>query len=211
MSDNRKRLLELLRQKSLRIGHFKLVSGQTSHYYLDSKFTTLHPEGSYLTALLILEELQKRGVAADAIGGLTLGADPIVSAVAAVSWCERKRFKPLPAFIVRKESKQHGTRRFIEGYEPQPGTPVAIVDDVCTTGGSTIQAIRRAEEASLQVVAVLCLVDRQQGGAEALSAYPFFPLFTAEELLDDPDIQWQLSELDHKDTKTQRGKDCSDS
>ncbi|UCF37170.1 MAG: orotate phosphoribosyltransferase [Acidobacteriota bacterium] len=195
MNDSRERLLEILREKSLKIGTFKLVSGMTSHYYFDSKFTTLDAEGSYLTSLLLLEELAKRNVKAVAIGGLTLGADPIVSAVAAVSWVERKRFDPLAAFIVRKETKQHGTMRFIEGFTAEPNTPVIIVDDVCTTGGSTLKAIKRTEEAGYKVVAVVCLVDRQQGGAEALSDYPFFPLFTAEELLAAPEIQKQLAAL----------------
>ncbi len=195
MEDDRARLLRILRAKSLKLGRFILVSGQTSHYYLDSKFTTLDPEGAYLTARLILRELKRRAVEARAIGGLTLGADPIVSAVAAVSFVERREYRPLGAFIVRKEPKKHGTQQFIEGFEPEPEAPVVIVDDVCTTGGSTLRAIRAAEEAGLRVVAVVCLVDREQGGREALRDYPFFPLFTASELLAEPTIQKRLRRL----------------
>ncbi|GAB4120007.1 MAG: orotate phosphoribosyltransferase [Acidobacteriota bacterium] len=191
----RSRLLELLRERSLKLGRFTLTSGQTSHYYFDSKFTTLHPEGAYLTARLLLEEIRARKVEARAIGGLTLGADPVVSAVAAVSWAERGRYTPLAAFIVRKEPKKHGTQRYIEGLEAQPGTPVIIVDDVCTTGGSTLKAIAGAEEAGLVVAAVFCVVDREQGGREALARYPFYPLFTARELLDAPEIQSELARL----------------
>ena len=194
MSD-RERLLEILREKSLKIGEFTLVSGKKSNYYFDSKFTTLDPEGAYLTACLILDRLRSDKITAEAIGGMTLGADPIVSAVAAVSWSDRDRYEPLKAFIVRKEAKGHGTRRSIEGYEPVPGAHVVIVDDVCTTGGSTLRAIREAEEAGLIVVAVLALVDRQQGGSEALADYRFLPLFTASELLEAPEIQAELSAL----------------
>ena len=195
MTSERQRLLGLLRTLSLRLGHFTLVSGQTSHYYFDSKFTTLDPEGAYLTASLLLEAVKRHGVEAEAIGGLTLGADPIVAAVAAISHVRRAEFRPLRAFIVRKEPKKHGTQRFIEGYEPKSGTPVVIVDDVCTTGGSTLKAIRAAEEAGMKVAAVLCLVDREQGGSEALRDYRFIPLFTSTELLDDPAIQAELERL----------------
>lgn len=195
MISERERLLNLLRTLSLRLGHFTLVSGQMSHYYFDSKFTTLDPEGSYLTASLLLEEMRRNGIEAEAIGGLTLGADPIVAAVAAISYARKGEFAPLRAFIVRKEPKRHGTQRFIEGFEPKAGTPVVIVDDVCTTGGSTLKAIHAAEEAGMKVAAVLCLVDREQGGREALEDYRFLPLFTSTELLAEPEIQSELERL----------------
>jgi len=191
----KQRLIRLLRTHSLKLGHFVLTSGESSLYYFDSKFTTLHPEGAYLTARLILETLRRENLQIDAIGGLTLGADPIVAAVAAVSHVERDRFAPVSAFIVRKKTKGHGTNRLLEGYDPVPGTRVAIVDDVCTTGGSTLQAIERAEEAGCQVEAVLCLVDREEGGARALQGRRFLPLIRAAELLDDPAIQGRLREL----------------
>ena len=122
MNEMRQRLLQLLREKSLKIGRFRLVSGMTSHYYFDSKLTTLDPEGGYLTARLLLEEIKVRGIRASAIGGLTLGADPIVSAVSALSFAEREHFAPISAFIVRKESKRHGTQQFIEGFMAEKGS-----------------------------------------------------------------------------------------
>lgn len=189
MQDIRRRLIEILRCRSLKIGRFTLTSGLTSFYYFDSKPTTLDPEGAYLTAKLILESIREQGIEVDAIGGMTLGADPIVSAVAAVSFAERGHYRPLPAFIVRKGPKKHGTERFIEGFSGPSGTSVAIIDDVCTTGGSTLNSIHRAEEAGYRVEAVFALVDRLQGGSEALSSYRFLPLITSEELLDDPGIQ----------------------
>ncbi len=195
MKEQRKQLLEVLREKSLRIGKFTLVSGMTSHYYFDSKPTTLDPEGGYLTARMILQLLKDEGIKAQSIGGLTLGADPIVSAVAAVSFADRDEFPPLSAYIVRKEAKKHGTQKFIEGFDGGPGTKVVVVDDVCTTGGSTLKAIHLSEDAGYEVAAVVCLVDREQGGAEALKDYPFYSLFTATELLDDPKIQAEIEAL----------------
>lgn len=195
MEEERRRLLDILRKRSLKIGKFTLVSGLTSHYYFDSKPTTLDPEGGYLTALLILRKLKEKGITADSIGGLTLGADPIVSAVAAVSFAEKDQFPVLPAYIVRKEAKKHGTQKFIEGFDGGPGTRVVVVDDVCTTGGSTLKAINLSIDAGYDVVAVVALVDREQGGEEALKDYPFFSLFTATELLDDPVIQSQIKAL----------------
>lgn len=195
MQNRRARLLEILRGKSLKLGHFTLVSGKTSNYYFDSKFTTLDPEGAYLTAALILDRAKQERIKVEAIGGLTLGADPIVSSVAAVSHALRDQYDPLPAFIVRKEPKKHGTQRFIEGLESSEGRAVIIVDDVCTTGGSTLKAVRAAEEAGMKVAAVFCLVDREQGGREALAAYQFHALFTAQELLSEPAIQARLKEL----------------
>ena len=195
MEEERKRLLEILREKSLKIGKFTLVSGMTSHYYFDSKPTTLDPEGGYLTALMILRLLKEKGITAGSIGGLTLGADPIVSAVAAVSFAEKDQFPTLPAYIVRKEAKRHGTQKFIEGFDGGPGTKVIVVDDVCTTGGSTLKAINLSIDAGYDVTAVVCLVDREQGGAEALKDFPFFSLFTATELLDDPGIQAEIKAL----------------
>jgi orotate phosphoribosyltransferase len=168
-----------------------------SPYYFDSKPTTLDPEGAYLSALLILEEIKARNLRADAIGGLTLGADPIVSSVAALSYAHRDRFRPLCAYIVRKDAKGHGTQRFIEGFDGGSGSRVIVIDDVCTTGGSTLRAVRRSEDAGYEVVGVLCLVDREQGGAENLKDYPFFSLFTASELLDEPTIQAAIRALAH--------------
>jgi len=196
MEELKSRLLDLMREKSLRIGKFTLTSGKTSQYYFDAKPTTLDPEGSYLCAKLLLEEIRKRAVKAEAIGGLALGAAPIVASVATVSFTESSLYEPLQAFIARKEAKGHGTGRQIEGYSGEAGSRVIVIDDVCTTGGSTLAAVKVAEEAGYEVVAVLCLVDREQGGGALLAEYPFYSLMTASDLLDDPDIQRQLAALE---------------
>ena len=164
------------------LGDFTLASGKKSSFYFDSKKTTLRPEGAHLTASEMLQLMSDRGIEADAIGGLTLGADPIVCPIAAMSY---GMGKPLRAFIVRKEAKEHGTARQIEG-DLEPHSRLVVVDDVVTTGGSTLKAIAAVEQAGHEVVAVLCIVDREQGGAEALSSWPFFSLFTRSEIFDDP-------------------------
>jgi orotate phosphoribosyltransferase len=181
MDGERERLKTLLKKHSLMFGDFTLASGRKSKYYFDSKKTTLHPEGSYLTAREILRLLREKGVQAEAIGGLTLGADPIVCPVAALSFVEGP---PLRAFIVRKEAKDHGTSRRIEG-DVARGSRVVIVDDVVTTAGSTLKAIDAAVEEGLEGVAVVCIVDREEGGTEKLAAWPFFPLFRRSEIFTD--------------------------
>lgn len=176
---DRDRLLQLLKENSLLFGDFTLTSGKKSSYYFDSKLTTLLPEGSYLVAREILRIIDENRIEADAIGGLTLGADPIVSAVAAVSFMEKK---PLPAFIVRKDPKGHGSRRRIEG-NVKDNAKVIIVDDVVTTAGSTLSAIEAAKEAGFEIAAVICLVDREEGGTELLKPYKFCPIFRRSEIL----------------------------
>jgi orotate phosphoribosyltransferase len=179
-SRNRNRLMELLKEHSLMFGDFTLVSGKKSNFYFDSKRTTLLPEGAYLTAMEILAILQEHEIRADAIGGMTLGADPIVCPVAALSHAEGT---PLRAFIVRKETKGHGTTRKIEG-KLDPGSRVVVVDDVVTTAGSTLKAIEAVEQEGHEIVAVLCLVDREEGGTEKLSGWPFYPIFSRSEIFD---------------------------
>jgi orotate phosphoribosyltransferase len=183
MASERERLKELLKKHSLMFGDFTLASGRKSRYYFDSKKTTLLPEGAYLAAREILRTLREHGIHADAIGGLTLGADPIVCPVAALSFVEGPEMR---AFIVRKEAKDHGTGRRIEGDVPA-GSRVVIVDDVVTTAGSTLRAIEAAQEAGLTVVAVVCLVDREEGGTEKLSSWPFYPLFRRSEIFEGPE------------------------
>ncbi|PYS51866.1 MAG: orotate phosphoribosyltransferase [Acidobacteria bacterium] len=174
-------LRDIIRRKSLRVGDFTLSSGKKSAYYLDCRTTTLDPRGALLIGRLILDDIQRLNIRADAIGGLTLGADPIATAVTVVSAIEGK---PLPAFIVRKETKDHGTQRFIEGYDGKPGSRVIVVDDVCTTGNSILIAAEKAEQAGYQVVAAFCVVDREEGGTQAIAQkYPFYALLTAKELL----------------------------
>lgn len=178
--DLKKELIKLVKEKSLQTNVQRvLTSGRTSTYYIDAKMTTLDPRGAFLTAQLLLEVLKPYDI--DAIGGFTLGADPIVSAVAVLS-AETKR--PLPAFIVRKEAKKHGERKMIEGPF-KPGWRVAVVDDVVTTGGSTLKACKAVEEEGGQVVLTLALVDRLEGGRENLEkrGYTFISLLTRDDLL----------------------------
>src|SRR5688572_2014840 len=175
----RTRLLEIVREKALRRGTFTLASGKTSDYYLDCRLVTLDPEGLFLMSRLILEDLKDSSV--EAVGGLTLGADPIAAGVAAISHLEGR---PVRAFLVRKEMKSHGTQKRIEGA-PLEGARVAIVEDVMTTGGSAKEAIVQAEAAGAKVERVYCLVDRLEGGAAELRSkgYAVKPLFEVTEVL----------------------------
>jgi orotate phosphoribosyltransferase len=179
-------LLALLARISFRLGQFTLSSGGTSDYYIDCRTTTLHAEGGRLTGLAVLELLEERGIEAEAVGGLTMGADPIVSNVATASaWraIERPEMPLIQGFLVRKAEKAHGTGRRIEGF-CRENARVVIVDDVCTTGASTINAIQAARDAGMVVAAVVCLVERQEAnGRPAVEAAaveaPFFAMFTA--------------------------------
>lgn len=139
---------------------FKLVSGRMSNYYFNCKAVTLHPEGMYLIGNIIFDMINTAGI--KGIGGLTLGADPIADAVAYTSYLKNR---PIEAFVIRKTAKAHGTMQWIEG-NIAAGDKVAIVDDVITTGKSTIEAIQKAQEGGLDVVKVIALVDRQEGGKE---------------------------------------------
>jgi orotate phosphoribosyltransferase len=182
-------LLSLLARTSFRLGQFKLSSGGTSDYYIDCRTTTLHAEGGRLTGHAILELLAANNIDAEAVGGLTMGADPIVSNVATASaW--RAQTNPsaplLHGFLVRKAEKAHGTGRRIEGF-CREGARVVIVDDVCTTGGSTINAIEAAQEAGMIVAAVVCIVERQEANGRpavesAAHGAPFLRLFTANDV-----------------------------
>ena len=178
---HRPQLADLLRTKSIKRGDFTLASGKKSNYYLDCRLTTLDAEGALLTGYCVLDLLEEMGVKPDAVGGLSMGADPVVSATIVVSAFEKR---PLQGFLVRKEAKGHGRKKQIEGMEETRGKRVAIVDDVCTTGGSTQEAIDAAERESCEVVAVISLVGREEGGSDALRAkYNYRSIFTARELL----------------------------
>src|SRR5437763_14619719 len=155
MSSPRQELLRLLATKSFRLGNFKLSSGGNSDYYIDCRTTTLDARGAQLTGQVFLDEIRRRGWKPEAIGGLTMGADPIVVAVAVTSGT-------LNGFLVGKGEQQHGTTQRIEGFRGK-GARVVIVDDLCTTGASTIQAIEAAREFGFDVAGVMCLV----GGEEA--------------------------------------------
>ena len=183
MDEQLRELRDIIRRKSLRVGDFTLSSGKKSSYYLDCRMTTLDARGALLIGRLILDRIRTNEIQADAIGGLTLGADPIATAVAVVSALE---MAPISAFIVRKETKDHGMQRSIEGYDGKPGARVVVVDDVCTTGDSILKAADKAEEAGYKVVAAFCVVDRQEGGTDLIAnRYPFHSLFTAKDLLND--------------------------
>jgi orotate phosphoribosyltransferase len=158
MSRAKDQLLSLLAQKSFRLGDFKLSSGGTSDYYIDCRTTTLDAQGARLTGEVFLEEIQTRGWNAEAIGGLTMGADPIV---VAASVAASHAGGALHGFLVRKMEKQHGTGQRIEGFRGK-GARVVIVDDVCTTGASTIQGIQAAREFGFEVVGAICLVEREE-------------------------------------------------
>jgi orotate phosphoribosyltransferase len=182
-------LLSLLARTSFKLGQFKLSSGGTSDYYIDCRTTTLHAEGGRLTGHAILDLLEANNIDAEAVGGLTLGADPIVSNVATASaWraLERPGSPLLHGFLVRKAEKAHGTGRRIEGF-CRAGARVVIVDDVCTTGASTIAAIEAAREAGMIVAAVVCIVEREEAHGRppvelAAEAAPFLSLFTANKV-----------------------------
>lgn len=167
MDARKDRLIELLLLRSFQYSEnppFVLASGKTSPYYINCKPVTLHPEGLNLIGALGYERAKRLGVTA--VGGLTLGADPIACAIASHS---HARSKPMQAFVVRKVAKGHGLARWIEGELP-PGAAVAVLDDVLTTGASTISAIERAREAGFRVEDAIVLVDREQGGREAVEA-----------------------------------------
>ena len=213
MSDAyRHALLNLIATHSFRLGDFTLASGQKSDYYIDCRTTTLHAEGGRLSGLVFYELIREHMPYAIAVGGLTMGADPLVSNTASASaWAladyneisalndelELEDHDPGPpptliqGFLVRKAEKTHGTGRRIEGFL-QPGAPVVIVDDVCTTGGSTITAIEATRDAGMTVAGVLCLVDRLQGGRDNIERAlaevpsdvtpPFHAVFTANDV-----------------------------
>ncbi|MBV8673425.1 MAG: orotate phosphoribosyltransferase [Acidobacteriaceae bacterium] len=188
-TDHRTSLLHLLARISFRLGDFTLSSGAKSDYYIDCRTTTLHAEGGRLTGVAILDLLRERKLKPAAVGGLTLGADPVVSNVATASawWAQEHHGAPLiHGFLVRKAEKTHGTGRRIEGFL-EKGAHVIIVDDVCTTGASTIAAIETAKEAGMKVIAAICLVEREEArGRPAVEAAcegaPFLRLFTAHDV-----------------------------
>jgi orotate phosphoribosyltransferase len=179
MNTSHQDLLRLLAYKSFRLGEFKLSSGGTSDYYVDCRTTTLDAKGARLTGEVFADEIRQRGWKPQAIGGLTMGADPIVVAVSVVS-------AEFNGFLVRKAEKQHGTGRRIEGF-CEKGARVVIVDDVCTTGASTVQAIEAAREFGFQIVGAMCLVEREEAKGrpnveKAAAPAPFISIFTASDV-----------------------------
>jgi orotate phosphoribosyltransferase len=219
MTENRTALLNLIATHSFKLGDFTLASGQKSDYYIDCRITTLHAEGGRLSGLVLYDLIRDQvphPETIEAVGGLTMGADPLVSNTASASaWAVTLHSKAhaqlaaliptedldqdlapdlgedpqaptlIHGFLVRKAEKAHGTGRKIEGFL-RPTARVVIVDDVCTTGGSTITAIEATREAGMHVAAVLCLVDREQGGRANIEAtipgVPFHSVFTASDV-----------------------------
>jgi len=184
------RLIELIIEKAFKYSEepvFKLVSGRMSNYYFNCKAVTLNPEGMYLVGNLIFDLIKDIDI--KGIGGLTLGADPIAYAVAYTSYLKGKieieSYRPIESFVVRKTPKPHGLMQWIEG-NVKKGDRVAIVDDVITTGKSTIEAINRAKEAGLEIVKVIALIDRQEGGREAVETlgYKLDSITTREEVME---------------------------
>ncbi len=174
------RLKEILLEKSVITDReFTLASGKKSTFYVDARVTTLDAEGAYLCGKLFLEMLNDFDV--DAVGGYSIGADPIVSAIAVLSF---QKGHPIPAFIIRKEEKSHGTGKVIEGNFPQNGT-VAIFDDVVTSGGSILKGAQRVEAQNGKLAVVMAVIDREEGGREAVegAGYKFLSIFTKKDLI----------------------------
>lgn len=182
MSD-RARLIRLLVERSIRRGDFVLASGARSTYYVDCRTTTTSAEGQFLVGQLGWELLRASGLEPDAIGGLTMGADPVAYAIAHTSWIAGS---PVDAFSVRKQPKEHGTGRRIEGNFAA-GSRVVVIEDVITSGGSALQACAAIEAEGGEVTGVLAIIDRESGGREAIEAkgYRVITLFRVSELLSD--------------------------
>jgi orotate phosphoribosyltransferase len=183
MPSARDELLELLATNSFRLGEFTLSSGGKSDYYIDCRTTTLHARGAELTGRVFRELIQQQGWQPQAVGGLTMGADPIVVATSVIS---SQMGGPIHGFLVRKAEKAHGMGRRVEGFQ-EKGARVVIVDDVCTTGGSTIQAIEAAREFGFNIMGVACLVERLEAGGrpaveKAAAPAPFMSVFTSNDV-----------------------------
>ena len=176
MADARERLVSELREHALVIGEVTLTSGATAQYYVDAKRAILMPAGFRALGELVAAEAGRAG--ATAVGGMTMGADPVACAALAAG-------AQVKAFFVRKEKKQHGLQRWIEGPPLEPGERCLIVEDVVTTGGSTIRAIERVREEGLDVAGVVSVLDRLAGGREAIEAAagaPYLPLTTIDDV-----------------------------
>ena len=181
MKDSKAKLARLLMALSYVQGEVTLTSGRKSDYYFDCKQTALNPEGGYLIGKLFLSML--KGASARGVAGMTLGADPLVASVSVLSHLEGR---PLPAMIIRKQSKGHGTNQYLEGLKNfTPGDEVALLEDVVTTGGTLVTSAERVRAAGFSVGAVLCVLDREEGGCERLAkaGLTLTPIFTRNELL----------------------------
>jgi orotate phosphoribosyltransferase len=180
---NWKKLRDLIIKLSYREGIFRLTSGKESTFYIDCKQTILSAEGAFLCGILLYNYVLQSGTRISGVGGMTLGADPLVTAVSIISLIEGK---PIPAFIIRKEPKGHGTGSWIEGKANIPlGSNVALVEDVVTTGGTLIKAIERTEAEGFKVAQVLTIVDREEGGKLTLenAGHDLISLFTRTDII----------------------------
>lgn len=180
--DPKTQLASLIKRLSYREGDFTLASGKKSNFYVDVKSTTLHPEGADLVGRLVVREIMDKKIHVDGVGGMTLGADPIATAVSLAAF---QRSLVWPAFIVRKDPKGHGTDKYIEGSDNlTPGSKLLVVEDVVTTGGSSIKAIERLEAEGYKIAAVITIVDREQGGREAFESkgYTFLNLLKLKDV-----------------------------
>lgn len=181
---HRAELLELLRERSFRRGEFTLASGKKSDFFIDCKQTVLTARGHLLVGMVMFEALN-RLPSCQAVAGVALGGCPLASAVSLIS---EQQGRPLPALYVRKQTKDHGTRRLVEGDRAlQPGMPVVLLEDVITTGGSTLKAVESLRGAGAEVAGVVVLVDRREGGAEALDAggLAWTSVFTRQDFIPD--------------------------
>lgn len=179
----RDELINLLATNSFRLGEFTLSSGLKSDYYIDCRTTTLHARGAELTGHVFLDLFRQQGWKPRAVGGLTMGADPVVVAISVIS---SQAGAPVHGFLVRKQEKAHGMGRRIEGFQ-EKGAQVVIVDDVCTTGSSTVQAIEAAREFGFHIVGVACLVEREEAGGRravesAAAPAPLVSIFTSSDI-----------------------------
>ncbi|MFV0423868.1 orotate phosphoribosyltransferase [Oleidesulfovibrio sp.] len=182
MTDLKIRLAKILAEKSYKEGEFTLASGKKSEYYFDCRQTALHAEGSWLIGNLFFDMI--KDMEAAGVGGMTLGADPLVSSVTVIS---HEKGRPLPGLLVRKQAKGHGTGQYVEGLANfKEGATVIMLEDVVTTGGSVLTAIERIEAAGLKVAAVCCVLDREEGGREKLESagYALHSIFTRKELVE---------------------------
>jgi len=182
MIEMKRRLAKLLLEKSYREGEFILTSGEKTDYYFDCRQTALHPEGAWLIGSLLADMIQD--IPAVAVGGMTLGADPLVTATSVIA---RQQGRSLAGLLVRKEAKGHGAKQYVEGLaNVMPGDRVIMLEDVITSGASVLKACLRAQEAGLTIAAVCAILDREEGGREAVTAAGFElrSLFTRPELVE---------------------------
>lgn len=178
----KKRLAKLLIEKSYKEGNFTLASGKKSEYYFDCRQTALHPEGAWLIGSLFFDLIKDLPICG--VGGMTLGSDPLITATSIISY---EKDRPLNGFIVRKESKGHGTNQYVEGLANfNSGDQVVLLEDVITTGGSILTACERAEAVGLKVIQICSVLDREEGGCEKLTSagYELKALFHRNELLE---------------------------